>query len=53
MFIRNESFREYRTYYPVVFTLLVVTIAIHIIANAPIIGGHIYSFGVGQNGLVA
>ncbi|PJK15778.1 rhomboid family intramembrane serine protease [Chryseomicrobium excrementi] len=53
MFIRNESFREYRTYYPVVFTLLVVTIAIHIIANAPIIGVSIYSFGVGQNGLVA
>ncbi|MBM7707049.1 rhomboid protease GluP [Chryseomicrobium aureum] len=53
MFIRHENFREYRTYYPVVFTLLVVTIAIHIIANLPIIGPYVYGIGIGHNGSIA
>lgn len=53
MFIRHENFKQYRTYYPVVFTLLVVTIAIHIIANLPLIGGYVYGFGIGHNGSIA
>ncbi|WP_342526339.1 rhomboid family intramembrane serine protease [Chryseomicrobium sp. FSL W7-1435] len=53
MFIRHENFQQYRTYYPVVFTLLVVTIAVHIIANLPVIGNLIYSIGIGHNGSIA
>lgn len=53
MFIRHENFKQYRTYYPVVFTLLVVTIAIHIIANLPLIGPYVYGIGIGHNGSIA
>lgn len=53
MFIRHENFAQYRALYPVVFTLLAVTIAIHIIANIPVIGGYIYGIGIGHNGSIA
>ena len=53
LFTRRESFKEYLQFYPVVSTLLAVNIFIYILTMLPIIGNHLFNFGVGWDYLIA
>ena len=53
MFIRTENFKEFRTYYPVVFTLITLNIIIFIVTSLPVIGDKIYFGGMHINSFVA
>ncbi|MDN7246547.1 rhomboid family intramembrane serine protease [Planococcus shenhongbingii] len=52
MFIRTESFSQYLRLYPVVSTLIALNLLVHILTWIPILGGQIFSFGVGSNFLI-
>ena len=53
MFIRTENFKQFRTYYPVVFTLMVINIVVYILTILPGIGDTIFYGGMSINGLIA
>ncbi|WP_077624164.1 rhomboid family intramembrane serine protease [Sediminibacillus massiliensis] len=54
MFIRNESFKEFIRFYPVVTALVAFQLLIWILVLlAPEFGNHIFQFGVGVNLLIA
>ena len=53
MFIRTENFKQFRTYYPVVFTLITLNVIVFILTSLPVIGDKIFYFGLHVNGLVA
>ncbi|MGK7379059.1 rhomboid family intramembrane serine protease [Planococcus shenhongbingii] len=52
MFIRTESFSQYLRLYPVVSTLIALNLLVHILTWIPVLGGQIFSFGVGSNFLI-
>ena len=53
MFIRTENFQQFRTYYPVVFTLICINVIVFIVTSLPVIGDKIFYASVNVNGLVA
>ena len=52
MFIRTENFKQFRTYYPVVFALIIINIAVYALSILPIIGDLIFEYGVSINLLI-
>lgn len=55
MFVRNESFQEFIRFYPVVTSIVVIHIVLHIWTRAlPFLGGDlIFALGIGSNAHIA
>lgn len=53
MFIRTENFKQFRTYYPVVFTIITINVIVFILTSLPLIGDKIFYSGMHVNGFVA
>lgn len=52
MFIRTENFKQFRTYYPAVFTLIAINVIVFIVTILPSIGDIIFNAGMHVNGFV-
>jgi membrane associated rhomboid family serine protease len=52
LFIRNENFRQFTHYYPVVSILLTVNTALFILTYLPFVGDLIYALGIGHNAAI-
>ena len=53
MFIRTENFKQFRTYYPVVFALIVLNVVVYIVSILPGIGDTIFNYGVNVNAYIS
>lgn len=53
MFNRRENLKQYMKLYPVIFTLLVLNIIVHIVTYIPDIGRELFNWGAGANFLIA
>ncbi|MDN7243384.1 rhomboid family intramembrane serine protease [Planococcus sp. N028] len=53
MFLRTESFSQYIRLYPVVSTLIAISVLIHILTWLPGIGSQLFLFGFGYNLYIA
>lgn len=53
MFIRNEKLNDYMRMYPVVTTLIILNIVLHLFKLIPGIGPLMYLIGIGSNEMVA
>ena len=53
MFNRRENLTQYMKLYPVISTLLIINITVHILSYVPSLGDELFQFGAGANFLIA
>ncbi len=53
MFSRTENFSQYIKSYPIVFTIIVANIIIHLLSLVPFLGNLLFSWGAGANYLIS
>lgn len=53
MFIRTENFKQFRTYYPFVFSLIVLNVVIYIVTILPGIGDTVFNYGMSVNAYIS
>lgn len=53
MFNRRENLTQYMKLYPIISTLLIINITVHILSYVPSLGDELFQFGAGANFLIA